>query len=498
MSELKKGALLSYISIFLTNIVGLILTPFIIKSLGNAEYGLYTLIGAFVSYISIMDFGLNNTIVRFIAKYRAEKDKRGEENFLATSMIIYVVISAVIVLIGLVLYNYLDVIFSNSLSLLELEKAKVMFIILVFNMAITLPGGAFTAICSGYERFVFPRAVSIVKYLVRALMVFGLLMLEGGSIGLVILDTFVNIIVIIVTAWYVIIRVKVKFKMLGFKFSLAKEIFTYSIWIFVFAIVQMFQWKSGHVILGINTNTISVAIFSVGIMLGSYYGTFAYAVNGLILPRAMQMIVRNESGEAITLMMIKFGRMVLFILGLVLTGFIVIGKDFILLWVGETYETSYLIALLVMLFSTIPLTQSFGHSVLQARNKIKIKGIFDLISMSIGVITGFYLSIDYGGIGMILCIVAAYFINTVLTNWYFIKVFDFKIRLFLEKTYFRFTLVLAVIIVMCLQINLAIPNLSWSSITLKGVLIFLIYCSGIYFFQLNSDEKSQIRSVFNK
>ena len=87
MSQLKKGALLSYISIFLTNVIGLILTPFIIKNLGDAEYGLYTLIGAFIGYISVFDFGLNNTIIRFVAKYRAEKDRIGEENFLAITLL---------------------------------------------------------------------------------------------------------------------------------------------------------------------------------------------------------------------------------------------------------------------------------------------------------------------------------------------------------------------------------------------------------------------------
>ena len=80
MSQIKKGALLNYTTIIVTNVVGLILTPYIISKLGNDEFGLYTLIGSLVGYISILDFGLANTIVRFVAKYRAEKDQIGEEN----------------------------------------------------------------------------------------------------------------------------------------------------------------------------------------------------------------------------------------------------------------------------------------------------------------------------------------------------------------------------------------------------------------------------------
>src|SRR5690625_5879003 len=77
-SELKYGVYLSYISLFVTNISNLILTPFIIKSLGNSQYGLYMLIGAFVGYIAVLDFGLGNTVVRFVAKYRAENDKKSD------------------------------------------------------------------------------------------------------------------------------------------------------------------------------------------------------------------------------------------------------------------------------------------------------------------------------------------------------------------------------------------------------------------------------------
>src|SRR5699024_12765278 len=103
-SQLKSGVYLSYISLFVSNVSNLILTPFIIRNLGDSEYGLYMLIGAFVGYIAVLDFGLGNTIVRFVAKYRAENDKKSEENFLYSTFIIYSMISAVILLIGVILY----------------------------------------------------------------------------------------------------------------------------------------------------------------------------------------------------------------------------------------------------------------------------------------------------------------------------------------------------------------------------------------------------------
>ena len=112
MSQLKKGALLSYATIIITNVVGLLLTPYIIRSLGTSEYGLYALIGAFIGYMMVLDLGLNNTIVRFIAKYRVTNDKDAEKNFLANIFIIYCFISIVIALVGVIIYYNMKVLFS--------------------------------------------------------------------------------------------------------------------------------------------------------------------------------------------------------------------------------------------------------------------------------------------------------------------------------------------------------------------------------------------------
>ena len=133
MSQLKKGALLSYLTIFLTNGIGLVLTPFMIHELGDSEYGLYTLIGSLIGYISVLDFGLNNTIIRFVSKYRALEDKKGEENFLATTMIIYGVISTLVGIAGVFIFFNLESIFTK-LTVEEIEKAKIMFTILISTM----------------------------------------------------------------------------------------------------------------------------------------------------------------------------------------------------------------------------------------------------------------------------------------------------------------------------------------------------------------------------
>lgn len=494
MSQLKKGAILSYITIFLTNIVGLLLTPFIIKSLGNAEYGLYTLIGAFVGYISILDFGLNTTIVRFVAMYRAVKNKKEEENFLFITMCIYGLISLIIVLVGVVLYFNLETIFSNTLTLDELSKAKQMFLILIFNLAITLPGGSFTAICSGYEHFVFPRTINIIRYIVRSALVLGLLLNGGDSISLVLLDTVMNILVILFNGLYVFKKLKVTFKFYEFKTPLVKEIFSYSIWVFILVLISQLQWKAGQVIIGVITNTNLVAIYAVGIMLGSYYGAFSSAITGVFLPRATKMIVENAKGKELTLMMIKIGRLVFLVLMILFSGFILFGKQFVLLWVGDTYIDSWFVALIIMIGYTTTLIQGFANEILKAKSLFKYKAIVYFIFLSFGTLSGAFMVKTYGIIGMVTGTTIGWIIAQIIMNIYFSKVIHLDIPLFFKKIYSKTIPSLFIIMVIGYFIE-NISGVGWINLGIKLVLYSSVYITIMYFFGILESEKEIFKKL---
>ncbi len=54
--------------------VGLMTTPVILFSLGNAHYGAFALIGSLTAYFGILDLGIGGSLTRFMAFYQ----ERGE------------------------------------------------------------------------------------------------------------------------------------------------------------------------------------------------------------------------------------------------------------------------------------------------------------------------------------------------------------------------------------------------------------------------------------
>lgn len=490
MKEHKFAAILSYVNLGLTNLTGILVTPYVIRSLGNQEYGLYTLIGAFVGYLSVLDLGLNNAIIRYVAQYRVQKNEKAQENFLATSLIIYCAIAILLVVLGGLFYFNIDYFFSKSLSVEELHKAKIMLVILVFNIAFTLPGGAFTGICTGYEKFIFPRILSIIKVVVRTITLVCILHFGSNSIGIVILDTIVNLVVILATIWYAFSKLKIKIKLHQWDFSFVKEIFKYSIWIFLFALVYQFQWRTGQVILGSTTNTTIVAIFGVGVMLGVYFTTFGNIINGLLLPKAVQAVYSNASNEVLTNQMIKVGRISFLLLIYVFGAFLLTGQDFIKLWIGDLYLPAYWIALSIMAVYIVPIAQGYSHAILDAKKMLRFKSLNFLLFSIIGAITGYFLSKKYGMYGMIAGLVLAIFLLQIVMNFYY----QFKLKLNMPKFFKAITKIsflVIVLIVVSYHLLSYFNQLSWFLFIIKNAIFSVLFLS-MCFFILTKEEKEHI------
>ena len=496
MSQIKKGAALNYVTILLTNVIGIVMTPFILNHLGKAEYGIYLTIGALVGTISLLDFGLNNTVVRFIAKYKAEKDRKGEENFLATTMLLYVIISLIAIVLGVVFYGYMDDYFTK-MTKDELKIAKIIFSIFIFNLAIGLPGGAFTGICYGYENFVFPKTLNIIRYILRSITVLTVLFLGGKAIQLVIIDSIFNIFIIIITAFFVFRKLKVKIKLHTLSKEFVKHIFSYSVWIFVFSLVGVFQWKVGHWILGRIASPEVLSVYGIGIVLGTYYGAFSSAISSVFLPRATKMAVANVSGEELTSMMIKIGRISFIILMYILIAFFLFGNQFVFLWVGSELGkdgayTSWLIALIIMIGLTIPLIQYFGTSILEAQGRISFKAKIYLLFLIIGTIIGAFFAKKYEGIGMICGSVAGMVMAQFFLNIYYYRIVKINIFRFFKEVFNKTFLLLLLVFGISYFLNY-IPGNNWFIFVIRACIYSLVFILIIYNLGMVESEKKIFR-----
>ena len=103
MNQRRWGAILSYVNVIANVVVGLVYTPVMLRLLGQSEYGLYSLIGSMVGYLSVLDMGLGNTIVRYTAKNKVDSTPQREAELNGLFLGVYSLIGLLCIIIGAIL-----------------------------------------------------------------------------------------------------------------------------------------------------------------------------------------------------------------------------------------------------------------------------------------------------------------------------------------------------------------------------------------------------------
>ena len=94
MSQRASGAALSYLLIMVKLVITLLITPFLVASLRLDGYGLYALVGALAAYLYILDFGMNDAVLRFFVTH--EKNHTQRDAFLASMLGLYFLVGLLV------------------------------------------------------------------------------------------------------------------------------------------------------------------------------------------------------------------------------------------------------------------------------------------------------------------------------------------------------------------------------------------------------------------
>ena len=189
INQLKAGAILSYLVLALSNLVGLLYTPYMLRMMGQSEYGLYSLVASVIAYLTILDLGFGNAIIRYTAKFRAEGKTEQQYSMFGMFIVLYSIIGIITFIAGMALYFNVETIFGNAMSADELHKAHTLMLLMIFNLAFTFPFSLFGSIITAYEDFIFQKIIQIVRIILNTAIM--ILLLEYGyrAIGMVVLIT---------------------------------------------------------------------------------------------------------------------------------------------------------------------------------------------------------------------------------------------------------------------------------------------------------------------
>ena len=502
MNQLKAGAALNYVVILLNMLVGLLYTPYMLRMMGQSEYGLYSLVASVISYLTVLDLGLGNAIVRYTAKFRAEGKTTEQYEMFGMFLVLYIIIGCIAFAAGLGLYFNVDTLFGATMTVEELDKARIMMLFLIFNLAVTFPMSIFGSIITAYERFVFPKAVNIVRVILNTVIMICLLEMGYKAVAMVILQTVFNLLTLVINFFYCKYKLQIKIFFRNFKWGFLKEVAVYSFWIFLNVIMDRIYWSTGQFVLGAFVGTAAVAVFAVAIQLEHIYMQFSTAIASVFLPKVTGMVARNDNRKEISNLFIRTGRIQYIVIALILTGFIVFGRDFINLWAGTDYDSAYIITLLFFVSLAIPLIQNLGITILQARNQMKFRSLLYIAIAVISLIFQIIMAKQYGGLGCAISIAGALFLGQgLIMNIYYHKKQGIDILAFWHEI-LKMSIVPIImgIASTCLLRNITLDN--WFSLGIAIGAFAIVYIPLFFCFSMNQTERDlfikPIESIIRK
>jgi O-antigen/teichoic acid export membrane protein len=455
------------------------------------------LIGAFVGYLALIDFGISGTLGRYTAKYYALNDHVGRDNVFSMCIIIYSFIVGIICITGFVLYHNLETFFSKSLSPAEFADAKVMFVILIGSISVTVLGRAFAGVNAGYERFVFTRITDCICILGKVGVVAAVLELGNRAVGVVAAEAFINLLILTLNAGYARIALNVRFKLHSWNWHLFGEVFRFAIWTFLSMLVLQLNFRLGSILLGAMTTTGLVGIYAIALQINTLYNTLPTMISSVFLPRITRLVVADADGMALTQTIIGPSRYQLMLVGSVLSGFILFGKQFITLWAGNEYAGAWATALFILIPVTIPICQNTILSVLYAKMLNRDRALITLVFASLSGVSAYYLIRYFGLYGPAIATGAALLLgHGVAMNLYYHYHVGLNMPFFFRKVSERILLVIVIsTITGCLLRHLPV-GVGWAGFAIRISFFLLIYWLLMWHFGMNHNERGFFGSSY--
>lgn len=434
-NQRKLGAVLSYLNIIAKNLVTFLYTPFLLRFVGQASYGLFQMTNSVMVSLSLLSMGFSSAYVKFYITYKVEENYRQLRKLNALYLILFGCISVIALIIGTILVLNTGAIFGRSLNASEIKLTKYLMAIMVLDVAITFISSVFDSNITVNEQFIFQQSRQLMQTFLVPMICIPLVFMGVGVLSIEITQISVTTLFLILNVNYCIRKLNMHFDFTNIDFSLLKDLGIFSFFIFLNQIVDLVNNNVPNFILGMFQGAKMVATFAIAVQVKNMFFMLSTSLSNVFIPKVNKLVNMNKGTEELTNLMIKVGRIQMTLLFFVLGGFVVVGKYFVQLWAGKENIDAYYLVILMVLPSIIPLCQNVGIEIQRAMNMHIFRSVVYVIFAVVNIVITIIGSINFGLLGASMgFVVTVLLANGVLMNWYYYKRMHLNIKKYWIQT----------------------------------------------------------------
>ncbi len=369
--RLLIGAATNWLAFAATLLVGFFLTPYLVRKLGDGQYGVWAFVESVLAYFTLFDLGIAACVVRFVARFHATGDREELNRLVSTSLALFLGLGSLLFAIGAALLP--AIIPSLHESGMAGDEVLGFALLMLGNLAITLPLSLFPSILDGLERFTLKSAIRIVVLAIRTIGTIMLMERRPSLWDLGVLFTACNL---LEHAAFAVCAMR---SLPGLRFArrfvdraTLKRVKGYSLHAFLAMIAGRTCVQSGTLIVGAFLGASPVTYFAIASRLVEFAKALLRTATNTLTPAVSAREAAGDT-DAIRRLFVNGTRWVLYAILPVHLGLIVFGRPFLTVWLGDPMYAVRCYPTLVILSSTLTLVvaQSMASRILYGTGRLR-------------------------------------------------------------------------------------------------------------------------------
>lgn len=490
----------SFLSLAVTFGISFFLSPYIVKTVGVEAYGFVGLANSFISYASLITIAVNALSGRFITIAIHEQDYGKANRYYSSVFLANCFISAVLLLVGTVIWVYLEYLLSVPDNILW--DVKLLFAALFMNCIISTVGSVFSVSTFATNKLYLGSFRSIESSIIRAVVLVGLFTFFSPKVS------YLGITSLLTSVYCMVFNIHYMHKLLpelqiqkiSFDFAAVKELVTSGIWNLLTRLGQILSDGLDLLVTNLFIDATSMGVLSLAKTVPALITTVVGSLVSVFSPNFTILYAQNKHEELVTA--VKQSMKIMGVItNLPVIILVVCGEQFFFLW-QPTQNARQLQLLSLLTVGCIVISGGINciYDIFTVVNKLKANSLVVVFSGLVSVLITFILvSLTSLGIYAVAgtSTIVAIIRNLVFTAPYGAKCLNLKWYVFYSDI-FR-PVVFAIVSIMISAIVLTfIPSGGWIMLVIRASITGILSIAFGFYIVLNKSDRELIISKCTK
>lgn len=364
----------------------LLLTPFVVRTLGDAAYGFWVVLLAFAGYAGVLELGVQPAIIKLVGQHRGAANWQRLEELSTSALVFFAAIGTLAaLLVALAVPPLVPILVKDHQGF---ENLHLLFGLIGIDVLIMFLNFVFAGVLYGCQLYHGKNVIDMAAWVLNALILVAFL--RQGGLPLLAASKVGTDLVALIATFAVCRRALPDLHWLrgGPARHAFRELLGFGSKVFLSATAKRIQNYAQPVIISARISTSATAFFAIPSRLIDYSQQIAWALSTGFMPMFSELDGQQDTATIRTIYM-RYSRYLITCTLPMLALILVYGRQFIGLWIGPEYAEAGGAALYILVAATLaetlqPLFWRLFTGVGRLNLPVALSTVASLLSVALG------------------------------------------------------------------------------------------------------------------